>query len=74
MPDEQISRINHSKLYTGIFLTLTRMRSSEVPGAVFSGRLMLYSGSLKMGRLSFSLISSINTRANPTWSDMDSLA
>lgn len=58
----------------GGLMTLTRMRSSEVPGGVLSGKLMLYSGLLKMGRLSFSLSKSMKTRANPTWSDMDSLA
>lgn len=62
------------KTLHGCVTALTRMRSSEVPGAVFSGRLMLYSGLLKMGRLSFSLISSMKMRAKPTWSDMDSLA
>ena len=53
---------------------LTRMRSSEVPVGVFSGMLMLYRAWLKIGRLSFSLIRSMKTRAKPTWSAMDSLA
>ena len=45
---------------------LTRMRSSEVPLGVFSGMLMLYRACLKIGRLSFSLIRSMKTRAKPT--------
>lgn len=42
---------------------LTRTVSTEVPTVTFSYKLMLYSGWLKMGRLSFSLMRVIFTLA-----------
>lgn len=53
---------------------LTCILSSDVPGAVLSSKLMLYSVWLNIGLLSFSLNRSMKTRAKPTCSATDSLA
>lgn len=55
-------------------LLLTWTWRTTVPTVVFSKRLTLYRTLLKMGRLSFSLMRLIFTRAKPTWSGTLSFA
>lgn len=59
---------------TGSMLLLTWTWRTVVPTVAFSKRLTLYRALLKMGRLSFSLMRLIFTRAKPTWSGMLSFA
>lgn len=55
-------------------LLLTWTWRTVVPTVVFSKRLTLYRALLKTGRLSFSLMRLIFTRAKPTWSGTLSFA